>query len=66
VTRPVDTLRDIAAFFELDARADRWIERAAELVHGAPPPRLGDLPDDERARLADACRTGNALLGRPS
>jgi hypothetical protein len=64
VARPAATLREIAEFFALDAARDRWIERAASLVRAVPPPRARTLPDDERARLVEACRPGNRLLGR--
>lgn len=64
-TRPREVLREIADFFALDPHADGWMERAAALVRGLPPARAGRLPDDERARLAEACRFGNLLLGRP-
>jgi hypothetical protein len=49
----------------MDATRDGWIERAARLVREVPPARIGELAADERARLVEACRFGNLLLGRP-
>lgn len=62
---PAETLRRIATFFEMDAGRDGWIDRAAAMVRGLPPSRLGELPEQERARLQEVCRAGNRLLGRP-
>jgi hypothetical protein len=65
VGRPRETLHEIAEFFAMDATRDGWIERAARLVREVPPARIGELAADERARLVEACRFGNLLLGRP-
>ena len=64
VVSPVETLREIAGFFEMDLGAGDWVARAAGLVRQVPPPRLARLPPAERAALVAACRTGNQLLGR--
>ena len=64
VAEPVDSLRRVADFFELDSRPRDWAERAAGLVRGIPPTRFDGLADDERERLAESCRIGQQLLGR--
>ena len=64
VSAPRDTLRVISDFLELDPDRDGWIERAAALVRGVPPPRFAQLPADEQERLAEACRPGRQLVGR--
>lgn len=66
VARPREVLRTIGEFFELGPEAGGWIERAAALVRGIPPTRLGDLTPDEQERLAQACAEGMKLLGRVS
>jgi hypothetical protein len=63
LAKPVDVLGRIADFFELPSR-ERWIDRAAGLVRGAPALRLPTLAADEQERLAEACRVGRRLLGR--
>jgi hypothetical protein len=62
VEAPVEVLREIAGFFELDAEGD-WVVRAAALVQGVPATRFDRLAPDEQRRLADACQPGRALLG---
>ena len=62
ITEPAETLRGLAAFFELPE--GDWIARSAALVRGLPAPRLPELPDDEQSRLVQACLAGNQLLGR--
>lgn len=66
VDHPQEVLREIAEFLALPNPHGRWLDRAAALVHGAPPTRADRLPDHERERLAQACRPGNVLLGRRS
>lgn len=66
IERPVETLRRIAGFFELDPERDGWTERAAAMVRGMPPSRLDRLPAEEQGRLRAACEVGNLLLGRES
>ena len=65
VDDPRTTLRRIATHFAMDPDADGWIERAAAMVRGRPAERACELPADERERLAEVCRAGNRLLGRP-
>ena len=65
VDDPRAALRRIATHFAMDPDAGGWIERAAAMVRGRPPERAGELPADERERLAEVCRAGNRLLGRP-
>lgn len=65
VDDPRTTLRRIAAHFAMDPERDGWIERAAAMVRGRPAERAGELPESERERLAEVCRAGNRLLGRP-
>ena len=62
ITEPAETLRGLAAFFELPE--GDWIARSASLVRGLPAPRLPELPADEQSRLVQACLAGNQLLGR--
>ena len=64
IAHPQETLRAIAAFFELDPEAGRWTDRAAALIRGVPPTRFDTLAREEQDRLADACRPGMQLLGR--
>lgn len=64
VAEPRRVLREIAEFFAIDPEREGWIDRAAGLVRNIPPSRLDALATEERARLVDACRPGNALLGR--
>jgi hypothetical protein len=63
VTEPREVLGSIARFFELPDDDD-WIGRAAALSHGMPRLRLGELADDERARLDQTCAEAMAVLGR--
>ncbi len=63
VAEPRAALERIAGFFELPANGD-WIDRAAALIHGSPPTRFGGLGEDDQRRLAEACRTGQQLVGR--
>jgi hypothetical protein len=63
IARPKETLRAIAAFFDLEHDGG-WIERAAALIRGAPPTRFDTLSREEQERLAEACRPGMQLLGR--
>jgi hypothetical protein len=62
VAAPRGVLARAADFFALPGGP--WLERAVALVRGAPRARFGDLPAGEAARLAEACRPGEALLGR--
>jgi hypothetical protein len=64
VTRPRTVLAEVADFLQLPGANGAWLDAAAALVRGAPKPRLGELPEDEAERLREACRPGNALLGR--
>ncbi len=63
IAQPKETLRAIAAFFELEHDGG-WIERAAALIRGVPPTRFDTLTKEEQERLAEACRPGMQLLGR--
>jgi hypothetical protein len=63
IARPKETLRAVAAFFELEHDGG-WIERAAALIRGVPPTRFDTLSTEEQERLAEACRPGMQLLGR--
>jgi hypothetical protein len=63
IAQPASVLRTIAAFLELP-EAPAWIDRAAGLVRGVPPPRFDALSPDEQHRLTEACRPGMRLLGR--
>lgn len=63
VVAPERELARIAAFFELPEDED-WAARAAERVSGLPHPRADELTAEQQAELADACRPGQALLGR--
>jgi hypothetical protein len=60
VADPRAELARVADFFALPDGA--WRERAAALVRGAPPARLGGLPAGEARRLAEACRPGAEAL----
>jgi len=64
VARPREVIREVAEFLELPNARGAWLEAAAALVRGAPPSRARELPPDEAERLREACRPGNALLGR--
>jgi hypothetical protein len=64
VARPRKELAEVAEFLELPDARGAWLDAAAALVRGAPKPRLPELPADEAERLVEACRAGNALLGR--
>jgi putative sulfotransferase len=64
VSKPKQTLRVICDFFELDTEHDDWIDRAAGLVRGIPPTRFDKLPAEEQARLSEACRAVQQLLGQ--
>jgi hypothetical protein len=64
VAAPRSTLARVAELFELPAAG--WLDRAAALVRGVPPARLGGLPAGEAAALAEACRPGaERLAARP-
>jgi hypothetical protein len=63
VDRPADVMVRVAEFFELDDDPD-FPARAAALVRGTPAARFPDLDPAEQARLAEACRPGQVLLGR--
>jgi hypothetical protein len=64
VARPRALIGEIARFLELPDPEGAWLDAAAARVRGAPPSRLAELPPDEAALLREACRPGNALLGR--
>ena len=64
VARPRELIAEVAEFLELPDAQGAWLERAAGLVRGAPKSRADELPPDEAERLREACRPGNALLGR--
>ena len=64
LARPRDTIRDVADFLELPHLGGAWLDAAAARVRTAPPSRVAELPADEAERLREACRPGNALLGR--
>lgn len=66
VTKPAETMRRIASFFDIDPDRDGWIEKSVALVRGLPPTRADKIPAEEREQLALACRAGNRLLGRPA
>jgi hypothetical protein len=61
---PKDTVRGIAAFFELEHGDEGWVNRAAALVRGAVALRAPGLGPDERAALDAACARAMARLGR--
>jgi hypothetical protein len=63
IERPVETMRGVAHFFELDPDLGGWIDEAAALIAGMPPSRAAALGEEERARLSEVCRTGNRLQG---
>ncbi len=63
VAEPRTTLERIAGFLDLGTGGD-WVPRAAALIRGIPPTRFGELSPDEQVRLAEACRTGQQLVGR--
>jgi len=64
VARPRAVIAEVADFLELPGARGAWLDEAAALVRGAPKDRAGELPPDEAERLREACRPGNALLGR--
>jgi putative sulfotransferase len=64
VSDPIQSLRQIAEFFDLDPDEDNWSARGAALVRGPPPTRAEHLPRAERAALEAACAPGRKLLGR--
>jgi hypothetical protein len=64
IANPLETLRGIADFFELDPDADEWTLRGARLVRGAPPIRVDELGAAERDALEAACAPGRKRLGR--
>jgi hypothetical protein len=64
LARPRAVIAEVADFLELPGARGAWLDAAAALVRAAPQPRLPELPADEAERLVDACRPGNALLGR--
>lgn len=64
VAHPGEVLDEVAGFLELPDPRGPWRERAIAAVRGVPKARSEALPDDERERLAQACRPGNLLLGR--
>src|SRR5262245_530523 len=64
LARPRETIREVSAFLELPDPDGAWLDAAAAKVRGAPASRVRELPADEAERLREACRPGNALLGR--
>ena len=64
VERPRQVIAEVAEFLELPGARGAWLDEAAALVRGAPPSRLAALPREEADALREACRPGNALLGR--
>jgi putative sulfotransferase len=64
VARPRAVLAEVADFLQLPSARGAWLDEAAALVRGAPKERAAELPRDEAERLREACRPGNALLGR--
>lgn len=64
VARPREVIAEVAEFLELPDARGAWLDQAAALVRGAPRARAGELPPDEASLLREACRPGNALLGR--
>ena len=66
IARPGECLREISDFFEVDAGGEAWIQQATALVRGTPPRRFEQLTSDEQAKLDEACRPGQVLLGRTS
>jgi len=63
VSNPVDTLVDIADFFELPYH-DSWINIAANLVTGVPPSRRDTVSPEDYQAVIKACEVGQLLLGR--
>jgi Sulfotransferase family len=64
VARPREVIEEVAHFLALPDAGGAWLDTAAARVRGAPPNRLAQLPPDEASLLREACRPGNALLGR--
>ena len=64
VEKPLDTIKEISAFFELPERDPDWIQRAARIVRGTPPTRFEQLSPEEQYVLRESCRPGSVLLGR--
>ena len=64
VAKPREVIAEVAAFLALPDARGGWLDEAAALVRGAPKGRVHELPPDEAERLREACRPGNALLGR--
>ncbi len=62
--KPHETMKIISDFFELPSRESNWIDRAASIVRGLPPPRFGDLSEEDQIALRNECRPGGVLLGR--
>ena len=64
MARPREVIAQVAEFLALPGARGAWLDEAAALVRGAPKSRAAELPPDETERLREACRPGNALLGR--
>jgi hypothetical protein len=64
VASPRDAIESVREFFSLGPDLTGWIARAAALVQGAPPSRLGKLSHHEQEALANACAAGRRLLCR--
>ena len=73
VTKPVEVLTRISAFFELPSDdgtgegatgAGGWIARAAALSQGMPKVRAPELPAEERGRLAASVAEAMTVVGR--
>ncbi len=63
IADPATVLEPVARFLELPPD-DGFVDRAAALVRGVPPPRFPHLTPSEQEELAAACRPGQLLLGR--
>jgi putative sulfotransferase len=61
---PEEELLGIARFLDLPDPAGAWRDEAAALIRAVPPTRFDQLPQAEQGAVAEACRPGNALLGR--
>jgi hypothetical protein len=63
VAGPAPVMAELAGFLELSDDPG-FPTRAAALVRGVPPSRLGDLDPSERSALDEACAPGRAVLAR--
>jgi hypothetical protein len=62
IQRPSEVLAYVVEFFELE-RDPAWLERASNLVQGAPSRRFETLGPTEADALLEACGPGSVALG---